>query len=43
MRSFDYIKIPEQLLKPEIVQMVGSLSVYPWSKHLRHGKHTLVL
>ena len=22
MRSFDYIKTPEQLLKPEIVQMV---------------------
>lgn len=25
MRSFDYIKTPEQLLKPEIVQMVGSI------------------
>lgn len=23
MRSFDYIKTPEQLLKPEIVHMVG--------------------
>ena len=34
MRSFDYIKTPEQLLKPEIVQMVGSI-------HEHKGKQEL--
>ena len=36
MRSFDYIKTPEQLLKPEIVQMVGSI-------HEHKGKQELFL
>lgn len=36
MRSFDYIKTPEQLLKPEIVQMVGNI-------HEHKGKQELFL
>ncbi len=36
MRSFDYIKTPEQLLKPEIVQMVGRI-------HEHKGKQELFL
>ena len=36
MRSFDYIKTPEQLLTPEIVQMVGSI-------HEHKGKQELFL
>lgn len=36
MRSFDYIKTPEQLLKPEIVKMVGSI-------HEHKGKQELFL
>ncbi|GCA67076.1 cell division protein Fic [Mediterraneibacter butyricigenes] len=36
MRSFDYIKTPEQFLKPEIVQMVGSI-------HEHKGKQELFL
>lgn len=36
MRSFDYIKTPEQLLKPKIVQMVGSI-------HEHKGKQELFL
>lgn len=36
MRSFDYIKTPEQLLKPEIVQMIGSI-------HEHKGKQELFL
>ena len=36
MRTFDYIKIPEKLLTPEIVQMVGSI-------HEHKGKQELFL
>ncbi len=36
MRTFDYIKIPEKLLRPEIVQMVASI-------HEHKGKQELFL
>lgn len=36
MRTFDYIKIPEKLLTPEIVQMVASI-------HEHKGKQELFL
>lgn len=36
MRSFDYIKAPEKLLTPEIVQMVASI-------HENKGKQELFL
>ena len=36
MRTFDYVKIPEKLLTPEIVQMVGSI-------HEHKGKQELFL
>ena len=36
MRSFDYIKAPEKLLTPEIVQMVASI-------HEHKGKQELFL
>ena len=34
MRSFDYIKVPEKLLTPEIVQMIASI-------HEHKGKQEL--
>ena len=39
MRAFDYIKEPEKLLTPEIVQMTGKIHEHKGKQEIKNHRH----